>query len=169
MNERLEQFIKAENITQAKFADTLDVARASISHILAGRNKPGYDFITSLMDHYPDLNIEWLLTGKGKMYKSKSLAENEKKTADSPSLTDSPLAVNGSTGLLFGDDEPYELAETPRETEISRTPRYAQANIQATQREHTPSNLTLSPAAKRVADKIVVFYSDGTFEEIRLG
>ena len=68
MNERLSQFLAAENISQSQFADSIGVARASISHIVAGRNKPGYDFICSVMERYPSLNIEWLLAGKGKMY-----------------------------------------------------------------------------------------------------
>ncbi|MCR5709058.1 MAG: helix-turn-helix domain-containing protein, partial [Bacteroidales bacterium] len=45
MNERLIKFLSAENITQSQLADTLGVARASISHILSGRNKPGFDFL----------------------------------------------------------------------------------------------------------------------------
>jgi transcriptional regulator with XRE-family HTH domain len=69
MNRRLLQFLQAENITQSQFADILDVARGSVSHILSGRNKPGYDFMESLLLHYPNLNLDWLLTGKGKMYK----------------------------------------------------------------------------------------------------
>ncbi len=69
MNRRLLQFLQAENLTQTQFADTLSVARGSVSHILAGRNKPGYDFLESLMLHFPRLNLEWLLTGKGRMYK----------------------------------------------------------------------------------------------------
>ena len=77
MNRRLLQFIQAENLTQTQFADTLSVARGSVSHILAGRNKPGYDFLESLLLHYPRLNLEWLLTGKGRMYKDASAAEDE--------------------------------------------------------------------------------------------
>lgn len=69
MNQRLQQFLAAENISQAQLADNIEVARASVSHVLAGRNKPGYDFIKSLSDHYPKLNLEWLINGKGKMYK----------------------------------------------------------------------------------------------------
>lgn len=69
MNRRLLQFLQAENITQSQLADILGVARGSISHILSGRNKPGYDFMESLLLHYPQLNLDWLLTGKGKMYK----------------------------------------------------------------------------------------------------
>ena len=50
MNTRLEQFLAAENISQSQFADTIDVARASVSHILAGRNKPGWDFLNTLIE-----------------------------------------------------------------------------------------------------------------------
>ena len=49
MNERLKQFLAAENISQAAFADKIDVARANVSHILSGRNRPGYDFFASLI------------------------------------------------------------------------------------------------------------------------
>ena len=68
MNKRLQQFLAAENISQAQFAETLGVARASVSHILSGRNKPGFDFIESMARRYPTLNLEWLITGNGRMY-----------------------------------------------------------------------------------------------------
>lgn len=77
MNRRLLQFLQAENLTQTQFADILSVARGSVSHILSGRNKPGYDFLESLMLHYPALNLEWLLTGRGKMYKDASSEDAE--------------------------------------------------------------------------------------------
>lgn len=72
MKDRLDQFIIAENITRTQFADSINVARAGISHIMAGRNKPSYEFIVNTMEVYPALNIEWLLTGKGTMYKDGS-------------------------------------------------------------------------------------------------
>ena len=74
MNKRLQQFLDAENITQSQLADSLGVARAGISHILAGRNKPGFDFIESLATKFPTLSLEWLITGKGRMYKSETQA-----------------------------------------------------------------------------------------------
>lgn len=46
MNKRLQQFLQAENISQSQFADTVGITRAGVSHILSGRNKPGYDFST---------------------------------------------------------------------------------------------------------------------------
>ena len=70
MNKRLQQFLEAENLTQTEFADRLGSTRGSISHILSGRNRPGYDFFENLARNYPSLSIDWLLTGRGKMYKA---------------------------------------------------------------------------------------------------
>ncbi len=89
MNRRLLQFLQAENVTQSQFADILNVARGSVSHILSGRNRPGYDFLESLLLHYPQLNLDWLLTGKGRMYKE--TAENLPETSDDAPL----LALSG--------------------------------------------------------------------------
>lgn len=81
MNRRLLQFLQAENITQAQFADTLSVARGSVSHILSGRNKPGYDFLESLLLHYPRLNLDWLMTGKGRMYREDIASESSENSS----------------------------------------------------------------------------------------
>ena len=94
MNRRLLQFLQAENITQAQFADTLSVARGSVSHILAGRNKPGYDFLESLLLHYPRLNLDWLMTGKGKMYREDMAPEAPESASEElfPSIVQTPSA-----------------------------------------------------------------------------
>lgn len=76
MNVRLQQFLSAENLSQSQFADEIGVARASVSHIIAGRNKPGFDFMESVARHYPNLNLEWLITGKGKMFKTDNSYDN---------------------------------------------------------------------------------------------
>ena len=70
MNNRLQQFLELENITPARLADTLGVQRSGLSHILSGRNKPGYEFLTKLLTKFPHINSDWLLLGKGKPYKN---------------------------------------------------------------------------------------------------
>ena len=64
MNTRLQQFLAAENLTQAQFAESINVAAAGISHILAGRNKPGYDFLLNTMKRYPSLEKKMGYKGK---------------------------------------------------------------------------------------------------------
>lgn len=99
MNRRLLQFLQAQDITQTQFADTLAVARGSVSHILSGRNKPGYDFLESLLLHYPELNLDWLLTGKGSMYREKT-----------PEIAaPAPLPARSATRMLvFYDDGTFQ-------------------------------------------------------------
>lgn len=98
MNTRLKQFLSVQNITQAQFADNINVVRASVSHVLSGRNNPSYDFIKAIMQKYPYLNIEWLIFGKGKMYKdyNDSLFADEENSPE-PQISDpveSPLECN---------------------------------------------------------------------------
>ena len=115
MNTRLEQFLAAENISQSQFADTIDVARASVSHILAGRNKPGWDFLNNMLKHYPNLNIEWLLNGTGKMYKSAARETTVKQEPSSAgSLQCCRIARHGESGFNQG-------VRNPARIEYSRT------------------------------------------------
>lgn len=140
MNQRLQQFLRVENITQSQFADNIGVARASVSHILAGRNKPGFDFLESMTRHYPALNISWLITGKGRMY----LSQN----------TDSQPAAAAKQA------EEATLFELP-ELEIEQFPAPEPIKRAAQDKPHYITD------NKKDISKIVVFYSDNTFEEFK--
>lgn len=158
MNTRLQQFITAENITQSQFADSINVARASISHILSGRNKPGFDFISNLMEAYPALNIEWLITGKGKMYRGSSgqpvpSAENQPQTevhAEGKPSTRVPFEDDDD--LLFHDDETVQAPKTAA-PETGNVIPVAPAQPQPVQKV-------------RKAARVIVFYDDNTFQEL---
>ncbi len=105
MNSRLVRFLEAENISQSQFADSIGVARASISHIIAGRNKPGFDFLEKMASCYPSLNIEWLITGKGRMYHDESDNSSENAIPSSEeSLRKSPIIRRISRVVVFYDD-----------------------------------------------------------------
>ena len=43
MNRRLQQFLELEQLKPAQFADIMGIQRSNVSHILSGRNKPGFD------------------------------------------------------------------------------------------------------------------------------
>lgn len=68
MEARLEQLLKAEGLTSAKFAEILSVQPSSISHLLSGRNKPNFDFISRLITMFPTVNPKWFINGDGDMY-----------------------------------------------------------------------------------------------------
>lgn len=136
MNTRLQQFLSAENISQSQFADTIGVARASVSHILAGRNKPGFDFLVGMSQHYPSLNLEWLLTGKGRMYQ---------KSGDN----------------LFDDAEfciPEKDTTPPKRPQSTHSEPVERPQNAFPKTEAKPSGKTIS--------RIIVFYDDNTYQEL---
>ena len=157
MNERLEQFLAAENISQAAFADKLKVTRPSISHILTGRNQPGYDFFARLIKNYPSLNIEWLITGKGRMYKD---------FGSGNTLFDSPGSEVTSVNQETPPDSPLPL-EMPDSQEL-RAENGSFINEEPQSRpDVSPDTPPAMVHRQRKAVKIIVFYDDNTFEEFK--
>src|SRR5690606_9167835 len=62
---RLQKILQFYDISAATFAEAIDVGRSSISHILSGRNKPSLDFVMKVVQTYPEVELYWLLNGKG--------------------------------------------------------------------------------------------------------
>ena len=137
MNERLTTFLKAEQLSPAQFADLMGIQRSGVSHLLAGRNKPGFDFFSTFLQKFPAVNIEWLISGRGKMYKDME------------------------TQSLFPDQavstEPRKITyeEALKETSIDFV-------TEGTQVPPAPPTKTPEP---RHIEKIVILYSDGTFSD----
>jgi transcriptional regulator with XRE-family HTH domain len=69
MKDRLLQFIKKEKLSSSDLAEKIGVQPSTISHILSGRNNPSYEFIENFLKIFPSVNAEWLIMGKGDMYK----------------------------------------------------------------------------------------------------
>lgn len=140
MNNRLKQFLSAENISQSQFADTIKVVRASVSHVLSGRNNPSYDFIKAIMAGYPKLNIEWLIFGKGKMYK-------EQQEISTPPAQPAELTSNS----LF-EDEPETLPE-PEAVEVASE-------------EISQAVIPLAAQRQRKVRKVIILYDDDSYQEL---
>lgn len=62
---RLQQVLDYYELTASAFADSLDVQRSSISHLLSERNKPSLDFILKVVDTYPEIDMYWITKGEG--------------------------------------------------------------------------------------------------------
>jgi transcriptional regulator with XRE-family HTH domain len=89
MKERILQFLKAENKSSAQFAEEIGVQPSGISHILSGRNKPSLDFVIKMLEKYRFLSVEWLLFGKGDMYRDTGMQNLFRQADDSlPSALD---------------------------------------------------------------------------------
>ncbi|MCD4770129.1 MAG: helix-turn-helix domain-containing protein [Bacteroidales bacterium] len=94
MKERILQFLRSENKTSSQLAEEISVQPSSISHIISGRNKPSLDFILKMLETYIDLETDWLLFGRGEMYKNQIVDT----LFDDNSFSDDQKADNRAAG-----------------------------------------------------------------------
>ena len=99
MRERLEELMQLLNLNPTQFANAIGVQRATLQHILSGRNEPSLKIIMAIHASFPDVELEWLLNGKGSAIPQ--LQQNE------PVKDDYPL-LPGMESLFFKDVEPVQ-------------------------------------------------------------
>ncbi len=162
MKDRLLKFLNQEQLTYARFAEIIGVQPSSISHILSGRNKPGFDFIRKILLNYPSVNAEWLILGKGKMFKNENIqrelfsedfSENSrtggKKVSDTGVEEDIPDKNKDA-------DNDYDAYDTDVKDKVE-SDRYKSDVMDG-------SGVT-NVNKERFVEKIVIFYSDKSFIE----
>ncbi|WP_179019422.1 helix-turn-helix domain-containing protein [Winogradskyella forsetii] len=96
--ERLQKVIDFYSETASSFAEKIGVQRSSISHILSGRNKPSLDFVMKVLHAYPEVELYWLMNGKGNF-------PSETKILESPNSNFSK--TNTKAKLSFGDSDSH--------------------------------------------------------------
>ena len=69
---RLEIMLDYYSLSASAFADKVGVQRSSLSHLLSGRNKPSLDLILKIVENFPEVDLYWILNGKGNFPKSES-------------------------------------------------------------------------------------------------
>jgi DNA-binding XRE family transcriptional regulator len=83
VQDRIDALIKALGKNQRTFALTIGVAPTVINHIIAGnkanegkRNAPSYGLLVKICETYPNVNLDWLVLGKGVMFKDIPLPDD---------------------------------------------------------------------------------------------
>lgn len=137
---RLEIILDYYSLNASGFADKIGVQRSSLSHLLSGRNKPSLDFILKILDEFPDVDLYWILNGKGSFPKK----EEEVSTKTSPT-TPTVLEIENEVGDLF-TERASRLVENTSGKKNSTAPSPLQTNNESD------------------IDKIVIFYKNGTFK-----
>ena len=90
--QRLQKIIDYYSLSASSFADKIGVQRSSISHILSGRNKPSLDFVMKILSSFPEVDLYWILNGKGSF--PKETTENKKQI--DPSISSDILKTKSS-------------------------------------------------------------------------
>ncbi|MEH6657267.1 helix-turn-helix domain-containing protein [Leeuwenhoekiella marinoflava] len=134
-SKRLQKVMDEYDLNATSFADAIDVGRSSISHIISGRNKPSLEFVMKIIAAFPEVELYWLLNGKGSF---------PKKT-----IVNIPPRKNDENQLEANFEE-------KKQSEQKDTPDSIEQIFPNQSESRTSSNSEI--------ERIVIFYKDGTFK-----
>lgn len=142
LNDKIKQILADKNMSPSIFADEIGIQRSSMSHILAGRNKPSLDIVQKIVKRFPELGTNWILDGEELPNSSSEfLSDGQSSHLEIPATDRSPAARDANLPLKPGAGN----------KNFNRTLPVSTNNFSDTRR----------------IEKILIFYSDGTFEEVR--
>ena len=132
-SKRLQTIIDYYSESASSFAEKIGVQRSSISHILSGRNKPSLEFVMKVLSFFPEVELYWLMNGKGEFPKIE--IQNDIKQV-------APISKNEDQNL-FSNSEKTESSNTPNSDLVK--------------------NISRNSSDGKIIERIVIFYSDGSF------
>jgi len=159
MKNRISKILREEGMTATKFANEIGVQASSISHIISGRNKPSTDFLVKLLERFRGINAEWLLTGKGSMYKeiaSNVFPKSDEITPINNDLFSSKPVINDFEDKN-GEDITSDLIENDKNLIENHE---NEPDLSKNSQKIIQNNVKKS----KIIEKVVVFFTDKTFE-----
>jgi transcriptional regulator with XRE-family HTH domain len=141
LSEKIKLILSGKNLSPSIFADEIGIQRSSVSHILAGRNKPSLDIVQKIIKRFPDLGVNWILDDEELPAVSSELRSYQSDAERHPAIEKQPSAS---------------------ELQLSRQNGGENRDV------HKNLSVEISEVKKeRVVVKVMMFYSDGTFEEFK--
>ncbi len=143
---QLQQIMSHFNLGTTELADKILVPKATISHLISERNNPSLEFITKLHTHFPSLNLEWLIYGKG------PFLANEKAVIEEPFIEKRNDVFEEKIIFEEVKNEPQKDTFVPIENNLLEN-------------TEIDKNIISSPTPlNKKIEAIVIFYTDGSFK-----
>ena len=163
INDKIKQILIDKNISPSYFADEIGVARASVSHILTGRNRPSFDIIQKIIRRFPDLGYDWIMEDepappRGSANGQRPINPNQPQPLPAnqigqqrPAPADLPMYNSARSGTMTAMRDEF-IPEPLPEPDLGG------------------ANNGLSAAnpdfgVEKSIERILIFYTDGTFRE----
>lgn len=106
--DRLLEFLKQIEISQAKFAERVGVSRNYVNSMVDNITQ---NTVEKIQAAYPDLNIDWLTKGQGEMLRTPTAADKQKKLPLIPFEAIAGYLSIDNVGVRFEDCEQYVIPE----------------------------------------------------------
>lgn len=146
MKERIQQIMDREGMTPGRFADSIGIQRSALSHILNGRNNPSLDVMLKVLSRFDYLSTDWLLFGTGPMFKHQlnSVESNLSPSIDGDNTDGNH--IDSSVSNISSDE-----VVTSHQAEGRNKQQVKEIVVKEVEK-------------MRSVTKIMIFYSDNTFE-----
>jgi len=166
LSDKIELLIKKKQMSSSQFADVLGIPRSSISHILSGRNKPSLDVVQKILTAFPEVSAEDLL------FEDRTLLVSAAKLTTTPSgqeilpLTNLFDAPNDTVSESIKNNLPETtIVRSNLRRSIKEGGNLAQVPTTMSQDSMSENNSSLGRSLHKKIDRVIIFYSDGTFTE----
>jgi transcriptional regulator with XRE-family HTH domain len=145
---RLEIILDYYTLSASSFADKVGVQRSSLSHLLSGRNKPSLDLILKIVQNFPEVDLYWILNGKGSFPKGEIKNEFN-------------FNAPTSSKLIYEDENKIDSNPDLFSEEIKQSKNPIFENLE--NNFSNTGNMTHLKNASEI-DRIVIFYKNGSFK-----
>lgn len=150
--ERLMKLMETEGLNAKQFANEVGIQAGTISNIVNGRNKPSLEVLQKVLHRFRTVSSDWMILDSGSMYRP--IGEAQSRTLFDELPVEPPMIV------------PDESERDEEKNETAQEHNYAGVKEQQNK---------VSPGARgegirnRKIEKIVVFFDDGTYEQLLPG
>lgn len=157
MKDRIKKIMDNNNLNSAQFADKIGVTRSSLSHVLSGRNNASLDYVLKIIQTFPQIDSNWLLTGKGisnNINTSKIPDVSEEQDTSMEKLQNSFSNVNKK---IAKGKQDFIKDVMPDDTSEERAKYDSLTSSQK-------NSYIDKKGSNSALDKIIFFYNDGSFK-----
>lgn len=124
---RIQYIIKSKGISNSEMADSINLPRPILSHILSGRNKPSLAVIQKITETYTDIDVKWLLTGQESVVTFKAKENENTNSTSAPTIDNIEEQYENKIGVANSIHEPKRISQPRRQvhnTEIVQIVHY---------------------------------------------
>lgn len=146
MKEKLEFIRQKEQMNASELAKKLGVEASAISHIKSGRNKPSFDFVVKILAAFPHINPDWLLLDRGPYSRAEVSDVMSSVNVAADVVREDKLSPAGEVSLFDAEENIV-----------------SSQGVQSTQ-NCEEFNFPLPQRSGKIVERIIVLYSDKSFE-----
>ncbi len=181
MKDRIRQLLEMDGLNATEFSKKVKINASVVSNILNDKNQPSFDVIQKIIVAYPEVDVSWLMTGRGSIFSTDNEVFEQELTENQPAVTDESGSLFDAETLHLQQAQLSSMQGAQTENPLSRRENQIIATHVARTQEHgrekrsrmrqksinlsDKEEIKLEKNSPKTVSKIIVLYEDNSFEE----